>query len=376
MPTLKNAIAHRALLLARILLNLAAVGAGLATFCGLFGRLWWGLELLDHPRGQYCLILLTAIAANVATSTRTLVKVGRGSIGGRGSRGGKNTGDFHNDPNGYGDCYRLPLTLWVWVFLVPLVLNFALILPLFVPSLPVSTQTEDTLRVLHLNLDRHNTNFAGVAGYIQQADADIVFLQEVTPTWLSEIESQVSRYNIRLSRPQNDSQGVALLVPVESSPNIEIVAAQIIHLPAYSTRPLIETQIQWGETETMLLSLHVTRPRNRGTSQFQQVEFASLAQWSQQQAAQNRQAIAIGDFNTTPWSDRFRQLLDESGLTNSNPGWGPKTTWPANFPPPLRIPIDLCLHSRSLTSLSRKTGPHLGSDHLPLEVEFGMKNEV
>ena len=339
MPILQNAIAHRAFQFPRILLNIAAVGTGLATFGGLFGRFWWGLELLDHPRGQYCLILLTAIAFN---SLPRMI---------------------------------LP-TRWVWVFLVPLVLNFALILPLFVPSHPVSTQTEDTLRVLHLNLDRHNTNFAGVAGYIQQTDADLVFLQEVTPTWLSEIESQVSRYNIRLSRPQNDSQGVALLVPVESSPNIEIVAAQIIHLPAYSTRPLIETQIQWGETETMLLSLHVTRPRNRGTSQFQQVEFASVAQWSQQQAEQNRQAIAIGDFNTTPWSDRFRQLLDESGLANSNPGWGPKTTWPANFPPPLRIPIDLCLQSRSLTSLSRKTGPHLGSDHLPLEVEFGMKNEV
>ena len=262
---------------------------------------------------------------------------------------------------------------WVWVSIVPLVVNFALILPLFVPSILVSTQTEDTLRVLHLNLDRHNTNFAGVAGYIQQTDADIIFLQEVTPTWLSEIESQVSRYTARLSRPQNDSQGVALLVPVESSPNIEIVAAQIIHLRAYSTRPLIETQIRWGETEIMLLSLHVTRPRNRGTSQFQQVEFASTAGWSQQQAGQNRQAIVIGDFNTTPWSDRFRQLLAESGLVRSNPGWGPKTTWPASLPPLLRIPIDLCLQSRSLTRLSHNTGPHLGSDHLPLWVEFGIE---
>ena len=81
---------------------------------------------------------------------------------------------------------------WVWVSIVPLVVNFALILPLFVPSILVSTQTEDTLRVLHLNLDRHNTNVAGVAGYIQQTDADIIFLQEVTPTWLSEIESQDS----------------------------------------------------------------------------------------------------------------------------------------------------------------------------------------
>ena len=120
MPISENAIAHRAFQFPRILLNIAAVGTGLATFGGLFGRFWWGLELLDHPRGQYCLILLTAIAANVATSTRTLVKVGRGSIGGRGSRGGKNTGYLHNYPNGYGDCYRLPPTRWVWVFLVPL----------------------------------------------------------------------------------------------------------------------------------------------------------------------------------------------------------------------------------------------------------------
>ncbi|MBE9041933.1 hypothetical protein IQ235_14210 [Oscillatoriales cyanobacterium LEGE 11467] len=157
-----------------------SVGAGLATFLGRCGNFWWGFELLDHPRGQYCLILLAAIAIN-----RIL----------------------------------FPRTRWMWVFLMPLALNLVLMLPLFFPSAIASPETTETLRVLHFNLDRHNTNFTGVAGYIEQTPADIVFLQEVTPTWLSEIESQVSRYEVRFSRPQNDSQGVALLVPVEPTPN-------------------------------------------------------------------------------------------------------------------------------------------------------------
>ncbi|MDY6939157.1 MAG: endonuclease/exonuclease/phosphatase family protein [Cyanobacteriota bacterium] len=327
-----HSIARSGVKFARILLNLAAIGAGLVTFCGLFGNIWWVFELLDHPRGQYCLILLGAIAVNTISQTR-----------------------------------------WVWVLLVPLALNLALILPLFLPS-ATPPQSAETLRVLHLNLDRHNTNFTGVARYIEQTDADIVFLQEVTPTWLTEIESQVSRYEVRLSRAQNDTQGVALLVPVEPFADIEIVNTQIIHLPERSTRPLIETQIRWENTDTVLLSLHVIRSRNAGTSDYQKIEFASVARWSQEQAAQNRQAIVIGDFNSTPWSDRLRQLLGTSGLTNSLAGWGLHTTWPAYLPPPLRIPIDLCLHSPSLATLSRKIGPPLGSDHLPLWVEFGMEN--
>ncbi|WP_156331431.1 endonuclease/exonuclease/phosphatase family protein [Planktothricoides sp. SR001] len=58
-----------------------------------------------------------------------------------------------------------------------------------------------------------------------------------------------------------------------------------------------------------LLSLHTIRSRSQDTSAYQEIEFSAAAQWSQRQLKANREVIIIGDFNSTPWSDRFRQFV-------------------------------------------------------------------
>lgn len=314
-------------------MNIIAILAAIATILGFLGRQWWVFQLLDHLRVQLSLILLLSIIFNVIQKRFCSL-----------------------------------------AFCLPLFLNFILILPLFIPPtqrynlVKNDANSQPTLRLLHLNLDVNNSNYTPTLQYLDQQNADIIFLQEVTPAWLNQIESNLSRYQVIESRPLTNTQGVALLVPTNLLPSLQVKNTEILHFPSGSERPMIATQIQGNQTLS-ILSLHVTRPRNNGTSNYQKTELDAVAAWSQQQQNQGNQVIIIGDFNLTPWSSRFRQFLQAAHLINSQRGFGLQPTWLAGLPPFMMIAIDHAVYSEDLMTLDRKIGPKLGSDHLPLWLE-------
>jgi endonuclease/exonuclease/phosphatase (EEP) superfamily protein YafD len=78
----------------------------------------------------------------------------------------------------------------------------------------------------------------------------------------------------------------------------------------------------------------------------------------------------VGDFNVTPWSPLFADLLRDSGLADSCRGFGWQPTWPTRLPAMFRIPIDHCLHGAGVAIVDRRVGPEIGSDHLPLLLEL------
>lgn len=317
--------------LAKLLLNVTAGAATIATILGFAGGLSWIFDLMDHPRPQYCLILVFAIVI--------------------------------------GAIYR---QAWSFLWLIPLILNLVVILPLFFAPTDIVSQIKNTpFRIIHINLDRHNLNTTPAIDYMEKQDVDLIFLQEVTSKWLTSLESNLSRYRIVTSLPQENSLGVAMLVPIQPSSRMDIVSIQIIHLPSYSDRPLIETTWRWEDRDVVILSLSLIRPRNSSTSAFQKIELNAVADWSLNlEKDQKHDAIVIGDFNSTPWSSRFREFLHQSNLINSQRGFGLQPTWLAGLPSFLGIPIDHCLHSKSIVTVNRGTGPNIGSDHLPVFVEL------
>ena len=320
----------------RFAVNFAAIVAAVATFLCFLADQWWIFQLLDHLRVQLSLILLLALLFN-------------------------------------GLKYRF----WSLAFSLPLFLNLLLILPLFIlPAQNINIVrgndiSKNSLHLLHLNLDRNNTNYTRTLQYLDQQNADLIFLQEVTPAWLNQIESNLTRYRVIESRPLKNSHGVAFLVPTNLSPSLKIKNTEIIHFPSNSERPMIATEIEWNQPLS-ILSLHVTRPRNQGTSSYQQKELDAVAAWSQQQQNQGNKILIIGDFNLTPWSGRFRQFLQAANLKNSQRGFGLQPTWPAGLPPFMMIAIDHGIYSKEIVTLDRKTGQALGSDHLPLSLKIAL----
>jgi endonuclease/exonuclease/phosphatase (EEP) superfamily protein YafD len=83
----------------------------------------------------------------------------------------------------------------------------------------------------------------------------------------------------------------------------------------------------------------------------------------------------VGDFNMTPWSPYFPEILRVSGLKNSLVGAGFQPSWPSWLPALLRIPIDHALVSEEFEVVERKVGPHIGSDHRPLIIKIALPND-
>jgi len=70
----------------------------------------------------------------------------------------------------------------------------------------------------------------------------------------------------------------------------------------------------------------------------------------------------------------FSEFVDDSGLRDSSRGFGVQPSWPAMMPL-FYTPIDHCLVSENVVIHGRQTGPDLGSDHLPVVVEFSLLDE-
>ena len=79
--------------------------------------------------------------------------------------------------------------------------------------------------------------------------------------------------------------------------------------------------------------------------------------------------MLIGDLNLSTWSPYFDDLIKTSGLKDSRKGFGIQATWPVKFPL-LRIPIDHCLVSPSVSISNWARGPDIGSDHFPIIIDF------
>src|SRR4028119_311341 len=272
-----RATLQRVLSSARFLLNVAGGGAAVATILGFAGSRWWVFELLEHlsPPSSLCVVLGRVVG-------------------------------------------RIARRAWSFVWCFPLVLNLALIVPLFFTSAQGSHLEQanrapnSTFRLLYANLDHDNKDTSRAVQYIESQDVNLVLLQEVTSRWLTKLKSDLSRYRVVTSFPRENSTGMAMLVPITPSKSVEIVATQLLELPLTSGQPFLEPPTRWRDTEVVILSLSIIRPQNRDTSAFQDVEFNAAADWSlRQQKKDGREVVIIGDFNSTPWSGRFRKFLHD-----------------------------------------------------------------
>ena len=79
------------------------------------------------------------------------------------------------------------------------------------------------------------------------------------------------------------------------------------------------------------------------------------------------EVLLLGDLNASVWGRHYRHFEDATGLRNARRGKGILPTWPT-FMPPAMIPIDHVLVSSRIGIADIKTGPRIGSDHLPLIV--------
>ena len=293
-----------------------------ATVVAFFGAKWWPLDLFANFRLQYLFCLLLAFV---------VLLVGK----------------------------KWP---WAAVAGVFALINFADILPAFVGRGGEAVSSSNRVTILLVNVLTSNKEYERVRQLVRSEDPDIVALLEVSETWMNELSSVKDEYPHVVASPRSDNFGIALFsrIPFVESEIIEIGEAGL---------PTAFTRLRLEDVALTIIATHPLPPTRRASARYRNRQLKELAHYLH---AVGKPVIVMGDLNTTPYSPHFKKLLRESGLRDSRRGRGIQPTWQAQFPWVLRIPLDHVLHSPDITVLDRRLGPNIGSDHLPVIVEFSL----
>ncbi len=221
--------------------------------------------------------------------------------------------------------------------------------------------TPACLRILQANILTSNTNAPALLALVARENPDVVVLQEPDVWWLRQLAPLTNSYPVFAALPRDDNFGAAIYCKTNA------LSADIFQLSDPEGAPSSLARIHVDGKTITVVGTHTLAPYNgtmwRGRNSFS-LELARTLRKVE------GPLVVTGDFNNTPWSAHFRAFLKTSGLHDSAQGRGPQPTWPTATLPLIRIPLDHCFHSDGVRILAKRTGPDIGSDHLPLILDI------
>jgi endonuclease/exonuclease/phosphatase (EEP) superfamily protein YafD len=301
-----------------LFLMLAAAGLVLITGFTFAARLWWAFDLFSHFRLQYLVAALVLSVAALAIRAHPAAAV---------------------------------------LAAVALVHGWA-IKDLWWGGTASAASGGVPLRVVSANVRSQNRTPEKVLEFVRAADADLVVLVDARwDTWRRVFRALGALY------PYHSSQASRELPPVILFSRHPILDEELVRPPG-GQRPYLVAEVAVGGETLVVAGVHPsspspsepsdTRRRNRDLD-----HIGDIARDT------DRPVIVAGDFNTTPWSPYFQDLLAAAGLRDAALGHGYIGTWPTWFWPAL-IPIDHVLLKGPLAATAVRRGPAIGSDHYPI----------
>jgi endonuclease/exonuclease/phosphatase (EEP) superfamily protein YafD len=210
-------------------------------------------------------------------------------------------------------------------------------------------------RVVTYNTWFRNHEYAEMARFLEQMQADVVVLQERDrDDGAQRIAGHLTSYPHSFIEPRPHGVVVFSRWPITSAELMPLTNGPGV-LAAHVT-------LDWNGKAVTVLGAHLHWPLGPGASRMRNAELAGIASFA---AARKEPVIVAGDFNATPWSHNFRTTLESSGLSDAAEGHGLAPSWPSQFPL-VGMRIDHCWISRHWRSVGVRVGPSNGSDHLPL----------
>jgi len=257
---------------------------------------------------------------------------------------------------------------FAWWVLLCAVANLIPLLPYLIPTTTPGTSADAVVtRVMLLNLLKGNSHYDEVVNYVLENDPDIFFALESDHEWTEGLQPIQQAYPHRHIIDDRGTSSIAVYsqIPFDSI----VVRPSTRHkLPSFDIKLSIDGQpIQFVAT-------HPYVPLTEETARMRNEQLTELGQW----ADQNQSRILIGDYNCTPWSPHFTDLLKQANVTPAGYGRGLRPTWyrRARAYGALRqtwlfaLKLDHVLLSDDLAVVDHQIGPCLGSDHRPVTVDF------
>ncbi len=248
---------------------------------------------------------------------------------------------------------------WRWVGAACVVLSLQLIQPLswYLPA--DSAPREANLRVLLANVLTSNTEKERFLALVDAVDPDVICVQEADDAWAEALEALHVRYPVNSIVPRADNFGIAFYSRLPGG--MTGVLFQREH-----DVPGLSATVEVGGRPLSILDVHALPPIGKLMAGHRNRHLQSIREWFDEQSDP---AILFGDLNLTMFSPEYRRFTRGMDLHNARKGFGPLGTWPT-WVPFARLPLDQCLFRGDIGVVSFTTGPDIGSDHLPIIVDF------
>ena len=218
----------------------------------------------------------------------------------------------------------------------------------------LATPGHRDLKIVTFNMLWRNRQEENVAHFLMRKDADIILLQEVT-------QNHVATLHSVLGAKYPHSHVCLVFRACRQAIFAKRPWVSIEHFYRGTQTPEMISAL-FDDVEFGKFRLHgvhagiAYRPR-----QAQHVDWLIALRMSTTEPA-----IFAGDFNMTPWSYQLQRLLAATGMRRHATFL---RSWPTGgqfgLPAPAFL-IDHVLSTPDIRTVSIETGPHLGSDHLPI----------
>jgi endonuclease/exonuclease/phosphatase (EEP) superfamily protein YafD len=279
--------------------------------------------------------------------------------------------------------------LWAIAGLLAALWNIALAWPSIAANVTVAFADPPpktrALKVVSFNLSYDNPDLGKAVEYLAKSGADAIGLSEVTPEAKAALGKLKEIYPYSIDCVGQDRFCELMLLakkPLRYSfagkigPKLTYIASADMDWPggavsiavAHIVLPFVKPD--WEPLQTWIPADDPSPLLAKTPALWQSMQMAVLAGYAR---SLGRDQIVMGDFNSAPWSDVQAAFRGATWIDNRGPL---VATWPAQLPPPLRLPIDSVFVGGGLSLRDLHAGPALGSDHLPLIAEIGSKRVI
>ena len=239
---------------------------------------------------------------------------------------------------------------------VLLLLNAALILPLYLPA-PAAPEGH-AFRVLLSNINFSNRHPEQLVERCKAEDPDLILVTELGEQAADAMEALDHAYPFQILKTDDGARSIGI----------------------YSRRPLSNARLEpiggvgWlsaiatanidGRMVT-IVACHPRAPGGQMQLEMRNDQLEAMGQWATKQLGP---LVIAGDLNTTSWSPGWKKLVKPAGLFDTRQGHGPQCTWPS-FSKVFYIPLDHVL-VKGLGVARRQVAADVGSDHRPVVVDL------
>lgn len=248
---------------------------------------------------------------------------------------------------------------WAAVCLVIILSQGYSLLPLW-ENIDEPEGAYETVKVLQFNVDKDNDNIEEITRWLvsRSEDVDIVVLQEVNSKWETALRRVQWAYPYYINKEMRDGR--------------EMVVFSRLYIDEMEVKTTEDKQpviVVRGETmgyelPFVVYGIHPPAPVLPSYAERRNELLMYTAKEISQEPAKNKMVIA--DFNATRFSPWFKDMLEVSGLNDSNIGQGLLSSWPSYAFYNLGLLIDNILVSDSIFVDRKEVGPAMGSDHRPV----------